>query len=100
MRLRATATASPVAETTLLVPLPEASAKNHIIPPASQTICQQRLQMPPRTMPIRFVKRGAIHVALNSKTVLTVRATPTCSELYPTEIRYVIIWPEKERTVK
>lgn len=81
MRLRATATTIPVAEAMLLVPLPEASAKNHATPAASQAICQHRLQMPPLTMPIRFIRRGAIHVALNSNTVLTVRATPTCNEL-------------------
>jgi len=52
-------------------------------PPASQTICQQTPDGP-RTMPIRFIKRGAIHVALSSKTVLTARATSTCSESYPT----------------
>jgi hypothetical protein len=84
----------------LFVPVPWKSAKNQPVPAASQTICQQRLQIPPRTRPIRSIRRGAIHVALSSKTVLTVRAMPTCRELYPTEMRYVIIWPEKERTVR
>jgi len=56
--------------------------------------------MPDRTDPIRLMRRGEIHVALSSKTVEIVRAAPTWKELYPEARRKVIIWPEKERTVK
>ncbi len=79
--LRATPTASAVAEPILLVPMPLKSAKKTLTPAASQTICQQRLQIPPRTGPMRFMSRGMIHVALSSNAVLTVRAMPTWREV-------------------
>jgi hypothetical protein len=56
--------------------------------------------MPPRTVPILCIMRGATHVALNSNSVLTVRANPTWSALYPIDTKYVIICPEKDSTVK
>jgi hypothetical protein len=46
------------------------------------------------------MSQGVTHVALNSRIVLTVRATPIYRGLYPEEIKNEIIWPENDRTVK
>lgn len=81
--LRATPTASPVAEDKLLVPPipPRPAEKYQPSAPARHAICQARLQMPARTTPMRRASRGAAHVALISKTLLPTRATPTAQAL-------------------
>jgi hypothetical protein len=84
----------------LLCPSPAQSAKNHDTPAASHVICHDRLHIPALMAPMRRTRRGDIHVALSSKMVETVRAAPTWKELYPEARRKVIIWPEKERTVR
>jgi len=90
----------PPTDIRLLLEEPDLSAKNQDTPAVSHIICQDKLQIPARTLPMRFTRRGDIQVALSSKQVLTVRAIPTWKELKPTDKRKVTIWPEKLSTVK
>jgi len=50
--------------------------------------------------PMRFIRLGAIQVALTSKTVDMPRMMPTCHKLMLDASKYVNIWPEKDSTVK
>lgn len=81
IRLNATPTAKPVAENRLLVPMPSKFEKYQPSAPARHAICQARLHMPALTTPIFLVKKGAAQVALSSKTLLPMRAMPTCQEV-------------------
>ena len=76
------------------------TTQKKITAPPSQLICQLRNHMPARGAPIFFIKRGAIHVADNSKTVDRVRTRPMMKEVYPTETKYVTCCPDMLSMVK
>ena len=80
--------------------MPGLMVQNTAVALTSDTLCQLRNQIPALMGPIFDMTTGDIRVADISTATDTVLAAAMWNEVYPTDTRYVIICPEKERTVK
>ena len=80
--------------------MPDLTLQKTAVAPTRVKLCQLRNHIPALMGPIFDMTTGDIRVADISNATDPVLAAAMWNEVYPTDTRYVIICPEKERTVK